>query len=124
MATRHPNEPGADDVPHAGAAKPREEDRDRKKWRPVIDHANGGRKIWIERFDWNEKIKADHEAIFGATDTHRYEAQNRILRRFERASTASLERFAGVLEAMTDAQIEEMAQFAKALVDNPFGEVD
>lgn len=134
MPTRHPNEPGADDGIPSIASAPAPPTQERREYdpkkRPIWTHGADGkpnRKIWIERGDWDAKIKADHEAIFGPMIERAqriHAARVRIVKRFDRASLAGLERFATILECLTDAQLDEVAGFAEALGENPFGEVE
>lgn len=49
----------------------------------------------------------------------KYSANNRILRRFARASGASLERFATILEKASDADLERAARYLEGLADWP-----
>jgi hypothetical protein len=49
----------------------------------------------------------------------RYAARNRILRRLDRASTEGLKKFAEVLEALSDPDLDRMARYAEALAEWP-----
>jgi hypothetical protein len=78
-------------------------------------------RVFIDRI---ELTPITPETFAAGSDVAKRNAANaRILRRLDRASTPGLERFADLLESLTDEQLDEVASFAIALVDNPFGEV-
>lgn len=90
--------------------------------RPIWTHGADGkpnRKIWIPRTDFGAPGAHLMPPPDIAMQLRRYAAQNRILRRFARASTESLERFAAILESVSDRDIEQMGRFAEALADWP-----
>lgn len=125
--TRHPNEPGFVDVPPP-ATESREPERRQydPSMRPIWTHGADGkpnRKIWIPRTEFGNPGEHRNPPPDRSEQLRRYEANNRILLRLSDASPAGLERFAAILESLTNEQLDDVARFAKALGENPFGEV-